>query len=62
MASGDDDSGDAPEPSGRRDTSGARAQERDRGPHKRRSGTKGKPGKALTLHNLQAVFGLSLQV
>ena len=61
MASGDDgdDSGDAPRPSGRKDTSGARARERE---PKRRSGTKGKPGKALTLQNLQAVFGLSLQV
>ena len=61
MESGDDDSGDAAQPSGWKDSSGARAQERDRGP-KRRSGTKGKPGKALTLDSLQAVFSLSLQV
>ncbi len=61
MASGDDDSGDAPQPSGRNDTSGARAQGREPTP-RRRSGTKGKPGKALTLQNVQAVFGLSLQV
>ena len=60
MASGESGDGSCGEPRtvGR---GGANSQHRSAAPPKRRAGTKGKPGKALTLENLQAVFGLSLQ-
>ena len=62
MPSGDsgDGSGDARR-KGSAGKNGAKSQQSASAP-KRRAGTKGKPGKALTLENLQAVFGLSLQV
>ena len=61
MASGDS-SDDAPQPSVERRDGGAREQQDEPAAQpKRRSGTKGKPGKALTLAKLQSVFGLSLQ-